>query len=452
MPTGPAEVQVSANLTSVTGLAVHRGQVWAGTPGGLVSWNASGQARHWTRKDGLPGIRIRTLAVVNGDLWGLAEKPFRLTASGFKVEASFPAAGVGSILSINGLPGRAVGSTLVKGARLWAIPESGLWTVAGSKAIEFKPQPPTRRLTSLASDQEGSIYVGTTDKGVLKFDGSKWSALPLPITKLAGFDASSLVLGRAGLWIVPLEGAAFTFEGRKAGSKGAPWRQSVKWRGLTVVRRADGRLASIDAAGAESPVAVVLPRVNATSIFVLGETLFVSQPGGWSEFTPGADPVHRFDVAPLTGCPTTSIWADEKQVAIGTQNNGLILLSRESGTATHLHEAHGMTDDWVTAIAPDPDGGLLIGTFIGGLLKWDGAKVSQAGLAGGCVNRLLLDGEKIWVGSLSGVHLYRAGRLIKPSWNQQIEPDVYDLAVINSQLWVAAGGALHKISNPDFAD
>ena len=445
-------MQVSANLTSVTGLAVHKGQVWAGTPGGLVSWNSTGQARHWTRKDGLPGIRIRTLAVVNGDLWGLAEKPFRLTASGFKVEPALPAAGAGALLSVNGLPGRAVGSTLVKGARLWAIPESGLWTMAGSQALEFKPQPPSRRLTSLASDQEGRIYVGTTDKGVLKFDGSKWSALPLPLSKLAGFDASSLVLGGAGLWIVPREGAAFTAQGKMAGSKGAPWRQSVKWRGLTVVRRADGRLASIDAAGTESPIAIVLPRVNATSMFVLGETLFVSQPGGWSEFTPGSDPVHRFDVAPLKGCPTTSIWADEKQFAIGTQNNGLILVSRESGTVTHLHEAHGMTDDWVTALSPDDKGGLVIGTFVGGLLRWDGAKVSQVGLAGGCVNRLLLDGEKVWVSSLSGVHLYRAGRLMKPRWNQQIEPDVYDLALNDGLLWVAAGGALHKISNPDFAD
>lgn len=324
--------------------------------------------------------------------------------------------------------------------------------MAGTRAIEFKPQPSTRRLTSLASDQEGRIYIGTTDKGVLKFDGSKWSPLALPNSKLAGFDASALVASNEGLWIVPREGSAFTAEGKMSEAKGAPWRQSVKWRGLTVVRRADGRLASIDTAGAESPIGVVLPRVNATSIFVLGETLFVSQPGGWSEFTPGSDPVHRFDVETLKGCPTTSIWADEKQIALGTQNNGLILVSRESGAVTHLHEVHGMTDDWVTAIAPDGQGGLLIGTFVGGLLRWDGERVSKIGLAGGCVNRLLVDGRTIWVGSLSGVHLYHEEKLTKPSWNRLIEPDVYDLAKIKRQLWVAAGGALHKISNPDFAD
>lgn len=445
-------MKVSANLTSVTGLAVHKGQVWAGTPGGLVSWNASGQARHWTRKDGLPGIRIRTLAVVNGDLWGLAEKPFRLTSSGFKAEAAIPAIGLGSIVSVHGLPGRAVGSTLVKGARLWAIPESGLWTMAGSKAIEFKPQPATRRLTSIVSDQQGRIYVGTTDKGVLKFEDGKWAALLLHSQRLAGFDASSLVASHEGLWIVPREGSAFNFEGKMAAAKGAPWRQSVKWRGLTVIRRADGRLASIDAAGAESPVGVVLPRVNATSIFVLGETLFVSQPGGWSEFTPGSAPAHRFDVEPLKGCPTTSIWADEKQIAIGTQNNGLVIVSRESGAVKHLHEAHGMTDDWVTALAVDGQGGLLIGTFVGGLLRWDGGKITKVGLGGGCINRLLVDGQRIWVGTLSGVYFFLNGSLRRPSWDTKIEPDVYDLAKINGQLWVAAGGALHKISNPDFAD
>lgn len=417
-----------------------------------MSWNASGQARHWTRKDGLPGIRIRSLSVVNGELWGLAEKPFRLTPTGFKAEPAFPALGAGAILSVNGLPGRAVGSTLVKGARVWAVPESGLWSMAGTKAAEFKPQPPTRQVTGIASDTEGRIFVGTTDKGVVKFSDSKWSALSSPLPKLAGFDASSLAVGEDGLWIVPREGAAFTLDAKFSKSKGAPWRQSVKWQGLTVVRRADGRLASIDNSGAESPLGVVLPRVNATSIFVFGETLFVSQPGGWSEFKAGSEPVHRFDVEPLKGCPTTSIWADDKQIAIGTQNNGLVLVSRESGSARHLHEAHGMTDDWVTAIASDSAGGLLIGTFVGGLLRWDGEKIYSVGLEGGCVNRLINDVSRVWVGSLSGVHLYSQGRLLKPGWNKLIEPDVYDLAKVKDELWVAAGGALHRISNPVSAE
>lgn len=363
-----------------------------------------------------------------------------------------PAVGVGALLSGNGLPGRAVGSTIVKGTRIWAIPESGLWSMAGAKAFEFKPQPPTPRVTGIASDAEGRIFVGTSDKGVLKFSDSKWSALTSPLPKLAGFDASSLVVGGEGLWIVPREGAAFTLGAKLSKSKGAPWRQSVKWRGLSVVRRADGRLASLDDSGIESPLGIVLPRVNATSIFVLGDTLFVSQPGGWSEFKPGSEPVHRFDVEPLKGCPTTSIWADDKQIAVGTQNNGLILVSRESGAVTHLHEAHGMTDDWVTAIASDSAGNMLIGTFVGGLLRWDGEKVNSVGLDGGCVNRLMIDDSRVWVGSLTGVHLYNQGRLSKPGWNNLIEPDVYDLAKVKDELWVAAGGALHKISNPVSAD
>ncbi len=442
-------MEAAACLDSITGLAVYQGQVWAGTPGGLLSWSSKGEVRHWTRKEGLPGVRIRTLAAVDGGLWGLAEKPFRLTSAGIKVEASFPAKGLGALLTVQGLPGRPVGTALVKGARVWAIPESGLWTLRGGQSAEFSPQPPTRKLTSMASDPEGRIYLGTADKGVLKLEGGKWSALPLPSLSLKGFDASALVVGTKGIWIVPREGSAFTFQGKTARAKGAPWRQSVKWNGLTLVRRADGRLAAIDDEGNEASAGVILPRVNATSIFVYGETLFVAQPGGWSEFTPGEQPRHRFDVEVLKGCPATAIWADKNHVAVGTQNNGLVLASRQGDVITHLHESHGMTDDWVTAIAPDSQGGLLIGTFVGGLLQWDGSRVSRIGLPGGCVNRLLADEGRVWVGSLEGVFLYQGGTLQKPKWNSLIEPDVYDLARVDGQLWAAAGGVLHKISDPD---
>lgn len=224
----------------------------------------------------------------------------------------------------------------------------------------------------------------------------------------------------------------------------APWRTVVRWAGQNLVRRADGRLVTVDRAGNETASPLVLPRVNANAIAVYGETLFVAQPGGWSEFTPNLSPKHRFDVPELAGAPTTAIYADAKQVAIGTQDRGLVLVNRATGAAKHIHEVHGLTDDWITAIAPDGDG-LLLGTFVGGLMRWNGERAIQAGLRGGCINKLFVDRDRTWVGSLTGLHEWSGGKLTSPEWAKGLEPDVYDISRVSGRLWVAAGGVLFEV-------
>jgi hypothetical protein len=298
-------------------------------------------------------------------------------------------------------------------------------------------------LTSLAV-AEGDLLAGTADRGVLRLRKGKWEALRLPIGSFQGVDATALLSTGWQLWIAPREGAAFTLEKQVSVAKGAPWRTMVSWDGKSLVRRADGRLAFIDAQGGEHSAELVLPRTHANAVWVAGGTLYVAQSGGWSEFASGAPPVHRFDVPELQGAPTTTIYADGNVVAIGTQDRGLIMVDRASGRVRHLHEAHGLTDDWITALAPD-ERGLLIGTFVGGLLCWDGERVIQVGPECGCITRLLRDGEQTWVGSLTGIHRWTEGRLTTPEWAKQIEPDVTDIAIHDGRLWIAAGGALFEI-------
>ena len=438
-------MEVHTNLRSITALAVDAGgSIWAGTSGGLVQWTPEGSARLWTRADGLPGLRIRGLQAGRDGLRVLADGTVVLRNGRFimgsytiPMRSSFPAESAG-------LPGPPVARAKLGSQWVRAVPESGLFTLSRGTAMLLEPQPPSRLLTSLATSREGDLLVGTADRGVFRFRNRSWTSLAPPAPSLAGSDATALIPASDRLWIAPREGASFLLSKQSAPKQGAPWRQSVRWNGRELVRRADGRLVYLDREGREDPAKLSLPRVDANAIAVSGATLFVAQPGGWSEFDPGEDPRHHFDLPELQAAPTTTIYADEQRIAIGTQDRGLILIDRLSDEVRHIHEARGLTDDWITALALDGDG-LLIGTFVGGLLRWDGERASVVGLPGGCITRLLPDGEHTWVGSLAGVRRFSQGALSAPSWAKHLEPDVTDIALHDGRLWIAAGGALFEI-------
>lgn len=440
---------VEANLSTITALAVDgRGSLWAGTPGGLVEWPKGGEAspRRYGRAEGVPGLRVTRLGVSSGSLVVEAEGGAMFASDKFVKTGDRPALPKWSQEEIKSLPGPPIARALWKGKSLFAVPEAGLWTVAGGKAAPFSPQPPSLQLSSVAARGD-DLFAGTGSQGVWKLTEGRWSRLAFPKGELKGTDVVSFIPLDRQVLLSPREGPSFLRSGTRAKSSGAPWRQSVEWQGQTVVRRADGLLILIDAQGKETPFPHKLPRVSATSLAADSATLFVAQPGGWSSFDrEGAS--HHFDLSQLQGCPTTAILADEERVWIGTQNAGLVEFNRSTREAKGYHEVHGLSDDWVTALAKDSEGRLLVGTYVGGLHVLEQGRLRQAGLKGGYVTRLLPHGDKVWVGSLTGMRVWANGSLASPNWNTQIEPDVTDLAWQGSELWIASGGALHRVLNP----
>lgn len=424
----------------MTSLAVTRdGTIWAGTSGGLVRWDSAGGVRVFTREHGVAGLRVRGLeALPDGALLVVADRPQVYRGGRWE-----PAPARQSPAE-----SKTTGRVPTKGGEIVAMPEAGLIVLRGGKQTPFRPDPPTMAITALAQTAAGEMLIGTADLGVWRLRGGKWIALPSPPSDLPGPDATALLVVSGRLWIAPREGPAFQSSGKRAVAQGAPWRQAIEWNSRSLVRRADGRLAEVDGQGRESPSGLRLPRTHANAVAVEGDTLFVLQPGGWSEFEPGREPIHRFDVPALQGAPTTCLWADAGRLAIGTQDRGLVLIDRRTGKVEHLHEAHGLGDDWITAIAPDGSGGLLLGTFVAGLYRFDGDKATRVGLPGGCVTRLLADGDRVWVGSLEGVLEWVGARLERPAWAHRVEPDVTDLALHQGRLRIAAGGALFSLASP----
>lgn len=426
----------------MTSLAVSRGVTYAGTTGGLLAWSGKG-VKHYTREDGLPGLRIRHVQAVSSGLQVRAEQSSLLRDGAFSDIADW----LPSRLTPPKEVSRALGHVAFKGKTWWIVPLRGLVHLQRGSLIDFQPRLPSRLATCAVVDQTGSLVVGTADQGAYRLTGSSWKQLPLPQRSLPR-EAVSLVPVKTRLWIAPRHGRALGLHKRTATGTQQPWRQSVLWNGKTVVRRADGRLVEVTEEGTERPLNLKLPRTTATAIFVEKNSLFVAQQGGWSEFVTGRQPIHRFDVEPLRSRPTTSILVTKDHVLVGTQNNGLVRVERSTGTVSHFHEAHGLRDDWITALEVDESGNPLVGTYVGGLHALRGDRCEVVGLPDGFVTRLFRRGQQVWVGSLSGVRLWSGGSLTEPNWNRWIEPDVTDLTTIGDDLWIAAGGALFRRKLP----
>lgn len=410
-----------------------------------MRWSNDGP-QIFTRMNGVPGLRIRELGIINNDLVVSADGTVRLVGGHFEpTNLELPRR---KFAPIPGLPGTPIARIRYKGKSIVAVPLRGLFTLDGKRAQPFRPACPVSSLTALAVNRNGELVVGTSDQGVWRLRGNVWSTLPQPLSGLIGADATAILPTKDVLWIAPRQGPAFHLGWRQAPAENSPWRQVLTWAGRTVLRRANGTLAFLESSGKTSPWTTKLPRVTATGICCFGDTLFVAQHGGWSEFRPDEEPRHNFDLPALQGAPTTVIAADAERIMVGTQGNGLVEINRASREVRHIHEAHGLTDDWVTAIELVGPDDALVGTLVGGLLQVRSGHAKQVGLPGISVSRIFSHDRRTWVGSLQGVAEWSKGRLIAPEWAKWVEPDVTDIAWHGEQLWIAAGGALVEIPRP----
>ena len=95
--------------------------------------------------------------------------------------------------------------------------------------------------------------------------------------------------------------------------------------------------------------------------------------GGWAGWSAWDGRVwgHHDKDPELAGQVVTAIAARADGVWIGTQKQGLFRYAQ--GRYTHFFEAQGLTDDWITCLSATP-ARLMVGTYTGGLLEWDGAR------------------------------------------------------------------------------
>jgi len=247
----------------VTSLLVRGGVLYAGTSGsGVVSFDLNaGNARAFTRKDGLPSDGVRSLALFQG-------KVFAGTAAGLAVEDGngWKEAGRDAPVSLGnatlavapdgkefwvGAMNLTGGVVRFDGARwvfvggqgkglfndvgsfafspegvLMGSTSGAVYRVRGSEIVPLGDGFPAANVTALG-ERGGTIYAGT-NRGLYLLRGAKWSPARVP----AGFDGAPvycilrsdldlLVGGRTGLLLLDAKGETKVLSGRNGLPDGA---------------------------------------------------------------------------------------------------------------------------------------------------------------------------------------------------------------------------------------
>jgi len=105
---------------------------------------------------------------------------------------------------------------------------------------------------------------------------------------------------------------------------------------------------------------------------------------------------------------------------VGTGGGDLVKLNKATGDFIVYDKWNSpLPDDYVPAIAIDGDGNKWIGTWGGGLAKFDGVNwtvynTSNSGLPYNWVYAIAIDGQgNKWIGTYGGLAVYREGGVIK---------------------------------------
>ncbi len=460
VPVVPAADTVFTSTRAVTSLiALPDGTVWAGTAGGALRRGPDGVWRKWTRRDGLPAHEARVALTAAGEIrvilpraaaawrnggWTVepvaaASRPVEAPVSGetcrivwrgrlLVATVSGLHFGTGKFARQIALPpstGTHISALLARGDRIWAaLFGDGLWEWSDDgeegewRRVVTDLPPQARETTALAANGK-TLWVGTRREGVWEYDGTAWTQCLLP-DEPYDHNTQALQMFRGRLFMSTLEDGLAVRTGRGWAhlaegvlSSNAP-RQMVTFGSALYVRHGNGRVDSTrDGENWTRDVCRSLPRKEVSALTTDGRRLYAAQWGGWSEYD-GDQWTHRLSAAELQGLPITALYADDNGVWIGTQGRGLAQWSRAIGTLRWHDERHGLPDDWITDIKRAGEN-LYVGTFVGGMARWDGTRWSAAAaLAGENVTALAPATNGLFIATRSGVwHQEERGRLQK---------------------------------------
>ncbi|MFA5031379.1 MAG: two-component regulator propeller domain-containing protein [bacterium] len=133
---------------------------------------------------------------------------------------------------------------------------------------------------------------------------------------------------------------------------------------------------------------------------------------------------------------------------IGT-GGGLVKLDKTTDSMTFYNKANsGLPENVVTAIAVDKNGNKWIGTFVGGLAKFDGTNwtvynTSNSGLPHDCIDAVAIDNsENIWVATWAGLVKFDGTNwtLYDTSTGLPYNPGSFIAIDDSNNIWTACGG------------
>ena len=397
--------------------------IWIGTSKGLSSF-VNKKITNYSMLDGLPSNTIRAICGdATGNLWiG--------TANGLSV---FRKEHFVNYSTAQGLPDNEITSVRLDAkANLWVGTKTGLCKIINTPSgITFKKYFPGAETKSniincLFTDYEGNFWVGTYN-GLYRYRGDVFGLYAEKeglkntfIFQILRDKNKNLFVGTAGDGFYIYNGKQFSNYTSKNGLSG--------------------------------------DLVNAATLDAAND-LWIGTNKGLSKFD-GTRFTNYGKKEGITGDSITAIYIDKKGIIWLGGNR---VLMRFDGKRFESFDVKGPPGSFVSAITDDQKGGLWVGTYLGGLLKFDGHNFSNAteetGVKSNSVFSILTDGDDIFFATFDGVFLYRSDAS-SPGGRQKIhfsESDGLssDLVYVllfdqNGFLWAGTNQGINKINIAEF--
>ena len=412
--------------------AAPNGDVWAGTPGGLLRRTPDGRWQKFTRKDALPSHEIRSLKVEGGDIVAVFPTSAARRTGDRWIEVERKA----SPDAQPPLP-NTTAAAMWRG-RTWAAPSRpmpkplpnttavAMWrgsryaaTVAGlyvqsETAWRQVPLPPSSGTHVSALLPHGSaLWAALFGDGVWAYDGESWTPVDLHLP-LSAKEITALAAGRAAVWIGTRRAGLWELRGKTRIQHLQPdepldhnCQALAMYRGSLFVSTLEVGLAVRTSRGWGhfSP-----PQISSNAprqMVVFQDRLYLRHGSGkldrwngvrweanigaglprrqvsalaadaerlyaaqWGGWSEydGSGWTHHLDLPDLQGLPVTALCPRGDRLWIGTQNHGLAEYDRRHRRLIWHDERSGLPDDWITALAPE-GATVAAGTYVGGLAR-----------------------------------------------------------------------------------
>ncbi len=296
---------------------------------------------------------------------------------------------------------------------------------------EFGGRP--TRIYALAEADNGQLWVGTQDAGLVTTDGTQWASVPIVINGVpmkvivaallrddagrmwVGTNGDGVLVEADGSWthLMPRDGlAGSTVRDIDQDADGSYWLGT--FNGLSHYRP-DSEDSAANGAGQWTTYTTThgLPsdRIQALHVDRAGRIwvgtdagLAKRENGTWQTYTPDNSPLPAADVRTIVEAEDGSLW-------FGTWASGVAHYDPTADSWQVYNAADGMVANGVLALAQDSRGAIWIGTE-GGASRFDGETWQSYQTSDGLVDNFVIsmfedDEGQVWIGTLNGLSRYR---------------------------------------------
>ena len=340
-------------------VAEEDGTLWVAYSGSTVVRVRGGQLRLFTPADGMPtGDTYQLARDRAGQMWCVVGEKVGV----FRNEKFIP------LLS------------LPEGRCIAAARSGGVWICAGTQVFHYEEGGELRKVCELPTsthkakptiafeDHGGALWVGTSDAGLFRFEGSVVESV-----NTSHRDISSIAEDVEGnVWVGTMGGGLNRL--RRSIVELQPTGPGQSFVGLrSVCQDKDGTLWAVDRSG----------------------NVARNQGGRWREFSTNEGWTIQ-NASSIAADPSGGVW-------IGTENNGLHLWREK--LVRSISQSDGLARNFVRSLLVSPSGDLWVGSTGEDLQRWREGKFMTVNLPpeSGSVRAMTFDASGVlWVGTGSG--------------------------------------------------